>query len=360
MSIFANENFAGHEQVVFCHDKATGLKAIIAIHNTTLGPALGGTRLWDYASEDDALTDVLRLSKGMTYKAAAANLNLGGGKAVIIGKPENVKQEAPARCYGKFVESLNGRYITAEDVNTDTKFMEWIHEETDHVVGLPKHLGGIGDPSPATAHGVFMGILATVKEATGSDNISGKKVAVQGVGHVGSYLCQELAKHGAKLFISDINKANLERVAKETGATVVNNDEIHALDVDVYAPCALGAILNEKTIPVLKCKVIAGAANNQLRVEKEHSLALQKAGIIYAPDYVINGGGLINVDAEITGLDQEYVQSKVEGIYDTLLTIYKSAKEHNITTIEAANKFAEDRIHKIHQTKGMYLSRGCC
>jgi leucine dehydrogenase len=356
MSIFSNESFAGHEQVVFCHDKSTGLKAIIAIHNTKLGPALGGTRMWDYADEAAALTDALRLSKGMTYKAAAAGLNLGGGKAVIIGDRNKLRSESYFRAYGRFVNSLNGRYITAEDVNTDTQCMEWIHDETDHVVGLPEYLGGTGDPSPATAHGVFMGIKAALKHQKGSDSLSGIKIAVQGVGHVGSHLCKELAEHGAKLFVSDINKAAIEKVVKETKATVVNNDEIHVQDVDVYAPCALGAILNDKTLPALKCSIVAGAANNQLKDEKVHGSALKKAGILYTPDYVINGGGLIHVSAELTGANKDYIWSKVDGIYDTLLAIFKTADDAKITNAEAANKFAEDRIHKIDQIKGIYTA----
>jgi leucine dehydrogenase len=356
MSIYSNEHFADHEQVVFCNDKATGLKAIIAIHNTKLGPALGGTRMWDYADEEAALADVLRLSKGMTYKAAVAGLNLGGGKAVIIGDHKKMRSEAYFRAYGRFVNSLNGRYITAEDVNTDTQCMEWIYDETDHVVGLPVYLGGTGDPSPVTAHGIFVGIKAALKHQKGSDDLSGVKIAVQGIGHVGTYLCKELAENGAKLFISDINKEAVERVAKETEATVVDNNTIQEQDVDVYAPCALGATINDETLPTLKCSIVAGAANNQLRVEKEHGLALKKAGILYAPDYVINGGGLINVNAELTGANKDYIWSKVEGIYDTLLAIFKTADEHKITTAEAANKFAEDRINKIDAIKGIYTA----
>lgn len=257
-SLFEQVSTMGHEQVVFCNDEATGLKAIIGIHNTVLGPALGGTRMWNYASEQEALTDVLRLSRGMTYKAAISGLNLGGGKAVIIGDAEKIKNEALMRRFGRFVDSLGGRYITAEDVNMKTKDMEYVHMETDYVTGIPESMGGSGDPSPVTAYGVYMGVKASAKKVFGSDSLAGKKIAVQGVGQVGMYLTEHLTKEGAQVYITDINENKLKNVAAKTGATVVGMDNIYDLDVDIYSPCALGATINDETIKRLKAKVIAG------------------------------------------------------------------------------------------------------
>lgn len=350
-SVFGMISEMGHEQVVFCNDEATGLRAIIAVHNTVLGPALGGTRMWNYASEDEALIDVLRLSRGMTYKAAISGLNLGGGKAVIIGDPA-MKNEAFMRRFGRFVDSLGGRYITAEDVNMKTLDMEYIHMETDHVTGIPISMGGSGDPSLLTAYGVYMGMKATSNYVYGSDSLEGKRIAVQGVGQVGMYLVDHLSKEGAKIFISDINEQKLSRVAERSGAEVVGMDDIYDLDVDIYSPCALGATLNDDTIPRLKCSIIAGSANNQLKEEKKHGYMLSDRGITYAPDFLINAGGLINVGAEYYGpYNSEKAHDDAEKIYDTTLNIHKMAADESISQQEAAIKIAEQRIDSIGRLK---------
>lgn len=341
-----------HEQIVFCQDKATGLKAIIAIHNTTLGPALGGTRMWSYATEEEALNDVLRLSRGMTFKASISGLNLGGGKAVIIGDSYTQKSEALFRRFGKFVDSLGGKYITAEDVGISPKDMEYVNMETKHVSGLPKSLGGSGDPSPVTAYGVFMGMKAAAKVQYGTDSLEGKKVLVQGVGHVGETLVKHLSKAGAKVMVTDINAKRLEMIAQEYGATVVeNSDAIYALDMDVYAPCALGATLNDQTIDQLKCSIVAGAANNQLLNEAVHGELLKQRGILYAPDFLINAGGLINVYREVEGISEERAMELTEGIYGTTLTTFKTAEAKNMTPHMAAMHVAESRIQSIAQLK---------
>jgi leucine dehydrogenase len=355
MSLFETLSTNQHEQIVFCNDQHnSGLKAIIAIHNTQLGPSLGGCRMYPYASEEDALKDVLRLSRGMTYKAAVANLNLGGGKAIIIGDPKKIASESLFRAFGRFVNSLNGRYITAEDVGTNVSFMEWIRQETSHVVGTPTYLGGSGDPSPYTARGTFVGIKAAWKKATGKDNLKGVKVLVQGIGNVGYHLCKELHEVGAKLHVNDINPEAIKRVAKDFAASPVDENEMYKLDVDVYSPCALGATLNDKTIPLLKCPIIAGAANNQLAVEAVHGPLLQKAGILYAPDYVINAGGLISVIEELNGGGHEGIRNQIENIYDTLYNIFTTAENEKIPTGVAAARIAEERINKISRIKGIY------
>lgn len=355
MNVFAAKDFDNHEQIVFCQDQNSGLKAIIAIHNTQLGPALGGCRMYPYASVDDALEDVLRLSKGMTYKAAVANLNLGGGKAVVIGDPKKHTTEALFRTFGRFVQSLSGRYITAEDVGTNTRVMEWIGQETDYVTGIPEYFGGSGDPSPFTAHGIFCGIKAAWKKTTGKDSLTGAKIAVQGIGNVGYNLCKELHHAGAILFLNDVNKEALEKAATEFNATIVNDKEIYGLDVDIYSPCALGATINDHTIDQLKCSIIAGAANNQLALESKHGVALQKAGILYAPDYVINAGGLINVSSEIYGGGQSYTMAQIENIYNTLLHIFQLSEKESLSTAVAANKIAEQRLTAISNTRNIRL-----
>lgn len=337
-----------HEQIVFCQDKTTGLKAIIAIHNTTLGPALGGTRMWNYANEAEALTDVLRLSRGMTYKAAISGLNLGGGKAVIIGDSRKDKSEALFRRFGKFVESLGGKYITAEDVGISPADMAYVAMETKSVVGLP---GRSGDPSPVTAYGVFSGIKACLKERFGNESLEGKKVAVQGVGHVGQSLVEYLSKAGAKVYVTDIHEDTLKQVAKENNATVVGTDEIYDLDVDVYSPCALGATINDNTIGRLKCSIIAGAANNQLKDETVHGKMVMDKGMIYAPDFLINAGGLINCYHEIHGYNKDAAMNQASNIYDTLTRIFKLSKEKGIPTYLAANQIAEERIKAIGHIK---------
>lgn len=344
-SVFGRTEVMGHEQVVFCQDKATGLKAIIAIHNTVLGPALGGTRMWDYATEEEALVDVLRLSRGMTYKASISGLNLGGGKAVIIGDPAKLKNEAFMRRFGRFVDSLGGRYITAEDVNMTTRDMEYVHTETNYVTGIPESMGGSGDPSPVTAYGVYMGMKATAQHVFGTDDLSTKSIVVQGVGQVGMFLVDHLTKEGAKVYITDINEEKLSTVAKKSGAEVIGMDQVYDLDVDIYSPCALGATLNDETIPLLKASIIAGGANNQLKEEKKHGYMLIDKGIAYAPDFLINAGGLINVGAEYYGpYNREKAHKDAEKIYDTTLDILKMASEESITSQEAAIKIAEKRI----------------
>ncbi|MBN8702113.1 MAG: Glu/Leu/Phe/Val dehydrogenase [Bacteroidetes bacterium] len=343
-----------HEQVVFCSDIETGLKAIIAIHNTVLGPSLGGTRMWQYNNEAEALNDVLRLSRGMTYKASVAGLNLGGGKAVIIGDSSKHKNEALLRRFGKFVNSLSGKYITAEDVGMGSKDMEFIGMETKHVSGMPESLGGSGDPSPVTAYGVYLGIKASAKEKWGSDSLAGKKAIVQGIGSVGMNLVKHLTKDGVKVYITDINEARLKMVAAETKAEVIAADKIYDIDAEIYAPCALGATVNDDTLGRLKCSIIAGAANNQLADEVKHGEAVIKKGILYAPDFVINAGGLINVYSELEGYNRERAMAKAEGIYNTTLSIFAISKEKNIPTYMAANQLAEKRIAEIARIKSTF------
>lgn len=336
-----------HEQVVFCNDKATGLKAIIALHNTTLGPGLGGCRMYPYSNEQEAITDVLRLSKGMTYKASISGLNLGGGKSVIIGDPQSIKSEGLFRKFGQYIQSLSGQYITAEDVGTTTKDMEYIKMETNHVVGLPKVYGGGGDPSPVTAYGVYLGIKASAKHLYGNEDLANKKVLVEGVGKVGMHLLDHLNKENAEIFVSDINDKNLNQATNDYGAKVVAPENIASADVDIYAPCAMGATLNDETIPQMKASIVAGAANNQLADENIHSSILHEKGILYAPDYLINAGGLINVYTEWNGYHQESAMQITERIYDVTSNLMQKARDENITTTEAANRMAEERIQNI-------------
>lgn len=343
-----------HEQLLFCNDNATGLKAIIAIHNTVLGPALGGTRFWNYTSEMEALNDVLRLSRGMTYKSSVAGLNLGGGKAVIIGDPKKLKNEALLRRFGKFIESLGGKYITAEDVAMTSADMETIHMETDHVSGLPENMGGSGNPSPVTAYGVYVSMKAAAKETWGSDSLSGKKVLVQGLGHVGEVVVEHLSKEGAKLFIHDINEEKLKAVASKYKAEVASPATMFDLDIDIYAPCALGASVNDDSLSRLKCKVICGAANNQLADEQKHGEMVGKKGILYAPDYVVNAGGIINVYYELEGYNRERAMAHAEKIYSTTFNIFQLAKKEGIPTYMAANRLAEQRIEAIARINAIY------
>lgn len=351
-SVFDNMQQMGHEQVTFCHDPHSGLNAIIAIHDTTLGPALGGTRLWNYNTHEEAIIDALRLSRGMTYKAAISGLNLGGGKAVIIGDAATIKSEALWRRYGKFVNSLNGKYITAEDVNTSARDMEYISVETDFVTGVPEYMGGSGDPSPFTAFGVFMGMKAAAKKMWGSDNLSGKKVLVQGVGHVGQYLTGHLIEEGAKVYITDINQAKIKQtVEKFHSVEVVDGDKIFDLNIDIYAPCALGATVNTESINKMKCPIIAGAANNQLADENVHGPMLIEKGILYVPDFLINAGGLINVCAELEGYNRERVNGNVEKIYGRTLEIFELSEKEKIHTQQAAMRIAEKRLKDIANVK---------
>ena len=357
MSVFRDIESLGHEQIVYCNDVRVGLRAIIAIHNTSLGPALGGTRMWTYATDEEALRDVLRLSRGMTYKAAIAGLNLGGGKGVIIGDPNKDKTEALFRTYGRFIEGLAGRYITAEDVGTSEREMEWVRMETKYVTGISKALGGSGDPSPVTAFGVFMGMKACAKEVFGSDSLMGKKIVVQGAGHVGSYLCKYLAKEGALITITDIFEEKAKDVARSVKATYLKPEKVFSVPADIFAPCALGGILNDETIPRLKVKIVAGGANNQLLEEKKHMQMLIDRKILWAPDYAINAGGLINVANELEGYSEERALKQAEGIYDILAEILKIARAEKITTSLAANRIAEARIARISGIKQIYAGR---
>jgi leucine dehydrogenase len=345
--IFSQIKNYEHEQVVFCYDKATGLQSIIAIHDTTLGPALGGTRMWTYKNEEEALYDVLRLSRGMTFKSAISGINLGGGKAVIIGNSSKDKSEALMRRYGKFVDSLNGKYITAEDVGTSTADIEFISMETDYCAGKPEYQGGGGDPSPFTAYGVYLGMKASAKKAWGSESIKGKSVMVQGSGHVGQFLVEHLIEEGAKVFVADINEANIKLVTDKYKVEVVNVNDVYSAEVDIYAPCALGATLNDETIPQLKCDIVAGAANNQLKEEIRHGEMLRDKGILYAPDFLINAGGVINCYAELEGYNRKRAYGYTDKIYQKTLDIYRVAEEENITTHEAAYMEAQRRIDAI-------------
>jgi leucine dehydrogenase len=350
--VIAQMALNNHEQIIFCNDNDTGLKAIIAIHNTVLGPSLGGTRMWAYNNEMEALTDVLRLSRGMTYKSSVAGLNLGGGKAVIIGDSKIQKSEALMRRFGKFVNSLSGKYITAEDVGVGTKDMEYIKMETDFVSGLPENMGGSGDPSPVTAYGVYLSMKASAKEKWGNDSLSGKKVVVQGIGHVGESLVKHLVKEGATVSIYDINEERVKAVAKETGVTVITDGaKLYDLEMDIYAPCALGATVNTDTLNRLKCAIICGAANNQLADENVHGKMVIEKGILYAPDFVVNAGGIINVYYELEGYNRERALSHAEKIYNTTLDIFKVSKEQNIPTYMAANRIAEKRIADMAKVK---------
>ena len=346
-----------HEQVVLCNDPQSGLRAIIAIHSTNLGPALGGCRMWDYENDEAALIDALRLSKGMTYKAAIAGVNLGGGKAVIIGNPKKSKTEAMFRSFGLFVNSLGGRYITAEDVGTSVSDMEHVFVETPWVTGIPSSFGGSGDPSPYTAQGVFMGIKAVAEKALhrSSSNLQGTKVAVQGLGNVGLYLVRFLLKAGAKVIVADIDDQKVQHCKKKHGEVeVISPHKILSTNCDILAPCALGAILNEKTLPHLKCKAIAGGANNQL-AHNGIGEALKTKNILYAPDYVINAGGLINVFVELEGYSQKRALTKTRKVYDNLMRIFEIAEKQNIPTGLAADRLAEERIELIGGLKKRYL-----
>lgn len=342
--VFGQISFNDHEQIVFCFDKDTGLKAIIGIHNTVLGPALGGTRMWNYQNEWEAVNDVLRLSRGMTYKSAISGLNLGGGKAVIIGDAKTQKTPELMRKFGSFVHSLSGKYITAEDVGMKTEDMDTVHDVTPYVTGISESRGGSGNPSPVTAYGVYMGMKAVAHHKYGSDKLTGKKVLVQGIGHVGETLVSHLVNEGAEVFIADINENRLIEMAATYGVKVIDNQLLYAADVDIYAPCALGATLNDVSIPQLKASIVAGAANNQLEDENRHGLMLQERGILYAPDFLINAGGIINVYAEIEKYDKAEALCRTENIYNTTLEIFAHAEANKVTTHQAALQLAQSRI----------------
>jgi leucine dehydrogenase len=340
MKLFDTLAEMGHEEIVMCSDPSVGYKGILAVHSTKLGPALGGTRFWEYATDEEAITDALRLSRGMTYKNAVAGLYLGGGKSIIIGDNKTKNREKIFRAHGRFVETLGGRYITAEDVGTSTKDMSYVQMETKHVAGLA---GKSGDPSPVTAHGVFRAVQASANRKWGSDSLEGKTVAIQGCGSVGSYLAKELHEAGAKLIVSDIDAAKTEKVSKATGAKVVKGNAIFTAVADIFSPCALGGIINDKTIPMLKVEIVAGGANNQL-LEERHGDELQRRGILYAPDYVANAGGVINVYGEVAGWDAQRALDKADDIYDTILKVFDIAEAKKIPTYEAADRLAELRL----------------
>jgi len=346
-----------HEQVVFFSDKKSGLRAIVAIHNTTLGPALGGCRMYPYESTEQALHDVLRLSRGMTYKAAVAGLNLGGGKSVIIGDPKKHKNEILLRAFGRFIQGLGGRYITAEDVGTSVPDMEFVRMETKYVTGISRALGGSGDPSPVTALGTYRGMKACAEMAFKTESLRGLRVAVQGLGHVGYYLARHLHDEGAKLIVNDVDMERMRRVVSDFGATMVEADKIYSADADIFAPCALGAIVNDQTIPQFKFKVIAGAANNQLADETKHGKMLMDRGIIYAPDYVINAGGLINVYNELEGYNQEKALSQAKGVYDIVKGVLDLAEREKIPTYVASNRIAEERILNVGRIRQTYVRK---
>jgi leucine dehydrogenase len=354
MDILASMHALGHEQVLLSHDPSCGYFGIIAIHDTTLGPALGGTRFWQYASTDEAITDALRLARGMTYKSAVAGINLGGGKSVIVGDNKRQDREALFRAHGRFVETLGGRYITAEDIGTSPADMEYIKLETDHVAGL---LGLSGDPSPVTAYGVYVGMKAAAKDRWGSDSLKGKRVAVQGCGNVATHLCHYLHEEGVNLVVTDIDQAKVKRVVSETGAESVAPDAIYDVKADVYAPCALGATINDDTLTRLKVEIIAGGANNQL-AEDRHGDLLEQQGLLYAPDYVINGGGVINVYGELHRWPDERSKKKAGEIYETLLRIFEIAKRERIPTYRAADRLAEERIAAVGSLDRMWMGNG--
>lgn len=343
MTPFSHPEFDGHEEIAFCNDADSGLKAIIAIHNTNRGPALGGCRMWPYESDDAALTDALRLSRGMTYKSALAGLNLGGGKSVIIGNPKTMKSEELFRAMGRFVDSLGGRYIVAEDVSISVADVEIMAKETEFFAGTPG--GGAGDPSPSTAYGVYMGIRAAVAHRLNRASLSGLTVAVQGLGSVGWNLCRYLSDDGAKLIVTDIDTAAVTRAVEQFGATSVSTDAIYGVEADVFAPCALGAVINDESLKVLKTPVVAGSSNNQL-AEPRHGLELHKRGILYAPDYVINAGGVINISYEGPSYDKDEAFAHVARIHDTLREIFKRSTAMGIPTYEAADRLAEERFRK--------------
>ena len=351
-SLFSVMQEMNHEQVVFCHDEATGLKAVIAIHNTVLGPSMGGTRMWHYSDDREAIIDALRLSRGMTLKNSIAGLNIGGGKAVIIGDAKKIKNEALMRRFGKFVHSLSGKYYTAEDVNMSTRDMEYIRMETPYVTGLPVSQGGAGDPSPYTAYGVYMGMKAAAKRAYGSDSLQDKKVLVQGAGQVGSYLIGYLEKESAQIMVSDIFEDKLQKLSAKHKIEVIDPASIFDQSMHIYAPCALGGTIHDESIEQLACDIVAGGANNQLLDEKNHDEALAKKGILYAPDFLINGGGITNVYFEYLGShSKDRVMEHTEKIFDTTLEVFGLCDKESTTPHMAAIELAEKRIESIGNIK---------
>ncbi len=356
MNLFETIEKTDHEEVVFCHNKDAGLKAIIAIHNTVLGPALGGLRMYPYATEEEALTDVLRLSRGMSYKAAVSGLNLGGGKSIIIGDPKKDKSEVLFRSFGRYLDSLGGRYITAEDVGIDVNDMEYVFQETENVVGVHQMHGGSGDPSPFTAFGTLQSIRASLELKYGNQNIGDYSYAIQGVGHVGLELVKLIHAEGGKMFVTDVNKDVLAICEEKYGCEIVGLDDIYQVDANVYCPCALGATVNDKTIENFKFDIVCGSANNQLE-ENRHGDELENRGIIYAPDYAVNAGGLMNVSIELEGYNRERAMRMTRNIYYNISNIFKIAERDNIPTWRAADRMGEERIAMMGKIKQPFMNQ---
>ncbi|MBI4312675.1 MAG: Glu/Leu/Phe/Val dehydrogenase [Chloroflexi bacterium] len=358
MNILSYMETYGHEQLAVWTDKEAGLRAFIAVHDTTLGPSLGGVRVWAHPTEEAALTDVLRLSRAMTYKSAAAGLHFGGGKGLIMAD-RTQKTEAMMRSFGRFVESLGGRYLTTEDVGMTSQDLEWIAQSTKHVTGLPVSQGGSGDTSPMTGFGIYTAMRACAREKWGSDGLGGRTIAIQGFGNTATWLVRNLQEHGeeVKLVITDINDAARERARQVKNATVVGPDQIYDTPCDVFAPCALGGILNDDTIPRLKCQIVCGAANNQL-LTLEHGDALQKRGILYAPDYVVNAGGVINVSCEVDSrYSEQAAREKTARIYDTMQRVFGTSKRDGISTARAADRLAEERIASVRRVRRVHMGK---
>jgi leucine dehydrogenase len=355
LELFKRLKVDSHEQIMFFREQVSQLRAIVAIHDTTLGPAIGGVRMWEYPDEERAVEDALRLSRSMTYKAAGAGLDFGGGQTVVMGDPKKDKSESLFRALGRFIDSLGGRFIAAEGVGTSYNDMDFIRMETRYVVGIPSSRGGSGDPSPVCASGIIRGLEACRVFVTGSDDLERVRIAVQGIGHVGRILVQRLVERGATVTVADIDSGATEQVASEYDVAVVAPDDIYGVECDVFCPCALGGILNDRTIEQLKCKIVAGAANNQLEDER-HGDQLHKRGILYAPDYIINAGGLINVADEIYGYDEQRAMRKAGAIKDVLLSILLSARDDGIPTHLAADRFAERRIEQVGRVRRTYVS----
>ena len=346
----------GHEQLVACSEPSAGLRAFIAVHDTTLGPATGGVRIWPYGTEDEAVLDVLRLSRAMSYKSSAAGLPMGGGKAVIIADPHEDKTEALLRAYARFVDTLGGRYVTTTDVGSTTRDLEYISLETKYVAGLPRTAGGSGDTSVLTGLGVYLGMKASAKWAWGSDSLSGRTVALQGFGKVAHYTAEHLLKDGAELIATDIYDAALDS-ARKMGVAVVDPDEIYDVPCDIFSPNALGGVLNGSTIPRLKCRIVCGGANNQL-LEEDDGWTLQRRGITYAPDYIVNAGGVINIACEIdSGYSAERATEMTERIFDTTGRVLHMASKEEIPTSAAADRLAEERISSVRAVRGLYRGK---
>jgi leucine dehydrogenase len=349
-TVFEVVESGGCEQVVFSHDRASGLRAIIAIHSTALGPALGGTRFYPYANERDALVDVCRLARGMTYKHAACGNDMGGGKAVILGDPAMLRSEALLRAYGRFVDGLAGRYLTAEDVGTTQADMDLVRRETRHVTGISESLGGSGDPSPATAWGVLWAMKAVAERLWGSSSLAERHICISGVGKVGGALAAHLASEGAKLTLADVSDARVNAIADQIGAAVISPESAHTVHCDIFSPCALGAVLNRTTIPELGCAAVVGSANNQLASEAD-ALRLAERHVLYAPDFVANAGGVINIAEEPHGYNRERAYTRISTIHDTLLNVFARADQERTTPADAANQLAEERVAAVSRVR---------